>query len=251
MRNLMYVMRGSATRLPILTIAAIVVLTGCAPQGAQPSPELAAMADRWEEGINTGNLDLLVSMYTSDARLMAPNTVMEQGSDAVRAAFGEMIEAGITADLNTLDAAAAGDLGYRVGTYSLFAPDGSPIDTGKYVEVWRKTAAGWQIADDVWNSDLPADAGKTFVSITHEVKDKDVWLAAWTGPNSRKQMFAEHGAGAVKVFSSPDDPSRVGLLVEILDMDAMMAWLNSPESATAKAEDGVIDSSIRIMTEVK
>ena len=171
MRNLMHVVLGSAKRLPVLAVAAIVVLAACAPQGAQPSPELAAMADRWEEGINTGDLDLLVSMYTSDARLMAPNTPMGQGSEAIRTAFGELIEGGITAELETLEAAVAGDLGYRVGTYSLFAADGSPVDTGKYVEVWQKTAAGWQIADDVYNSDLPADAGKTFVSITHEVKD--------------------------------------------------------------------------------
>jgi len=251
MRNLMQMIVGSPMRISVVAILAVVALAACAPQGTQPSPELAGMDDRWEEAINTGDLDMLVSMYTSDARLMAPNTPVGQGSEAIRAAFGELIEAGITAEIDTIEAAVAGDLGYRVGTYSLFAADGSPIDTGKYVEVWQKTAAGWQIADDVYNSDLPADAGKTFVSITHEVKDKDIWLAAWTGPNSRKLTFAEHGAAAIKVFQSPDDPKRVGLLVEVVDMDAMVAWLNSPESAAAKAEDGVIDSSIRVMTEVK
>ena len=241
----------SKNMVPMVALVAIVALAGCAPQGTQPSPELAAMSERWEQAINTGDLDMLVSMYTSDARLMAPNSPMGQGSEAIRAAFGEMIEAGITGEIDTLEAAVSGDLGYRAGTYSLFAADGSPIDTGKYVEVWEKTAAGWQIAYDVYNSDLPADAGKTFVSITHEVKDKDVWLAAWTGPNSRREMFAENGAGAVKIFSSPDDPKRVGLFVEVLDMDAMGAWLNSPEGAAAKAEDGVIDSTIRVMTEVQ
>ncbi len=163
----------------------------------------------------------------------------------------EMIGAGITAEIDTIEAAVAADIGYRVGTYALFAPDGSPVDAGKYIELWRKTAAGWQISDDVWNSDFPADAGKTFVSFTHDVKDKDVWLAAWTGPNSRKEMFAANGAGAIKVFDAPDDSKRVGLLVEVIDMDAMMAWLNSPEGAAAKAEDGVIDSTLRFMTEVK
>jgi len=251
MRNLMQEILSAANKVPMMALVAIVALAACAPQGTQPSPELAAMSERWEQGLNTGDLDLLVSMYTSDARLMAPNTPVGQGSEAVRAAFGGMIEGGITGEIDTIEAAVSGDLGYRAGTYSLFGADGSPIDTGKYVEVWEKTAAGWQIAYDVYNSDLPADAGKTFVSITHEVKDKDVWLAAWTGPNSRRETFAEHGAGAVKVFQSPDDPKRVGLLVEILDMDAMVAWLNSPESAAAKAEDGVIDSTVRFMTEVK
>ena len=251
MRDLMKKIVSTANPVQMVVLVAIVVLAACAPQGTQPSPELAAMSERWEQGLNTGDLDLLASMYTSDARLMAPNTPMAQGSEAVRAEFGELIQGGITGELDTIEAAVSGDLGYRAGTYSLFGADGSPIDAGKYVEVWEKTAAGWQIAYDVYNSDLPADASKTFVSITHEVKDKDVWLAAWTGPGSRREMFAEHGAGAIKVFQSPDDPKRVGLLVEILDMEAMVAWLNSPDSAAAKAEDGVIDSSIRVMTEVK
>ncbi len=251
MQNLVREVVTSKNMVPMVALVAIVALAGCAPQGTQPSPELAAMSERWEQAINTGDLDMLVSMYTSDARIMAPNTPLSEGHDAVKADFGGMIAAGITAELNTLEAEVSGDLGYRAGTYSLFAADGSPIDTGKYVEVWEKTAAGWQIAYDVYNSDLPADAGKTFVSITHEVQDKDVWLAAWTGPDSRRGIFAENGAGAIKVFSSPDDPKRVGLLVEILDMDAMGAWLNSPEGAAAKAEDGVIESTIRMMTEVQ
>ena len=70
-------------------------------------------------------------------------------------------------------------------------------------------------------------------------------------PTAAARTFAEHGAGAIKVFHSPDDPKLVGLLVEITDMDAMTAWLSSPEGASAKAEDGVIDSTIRLMTEVK
>ena len=251
MRNLKHVIVGSARTLPIVAIVAIVVLAACAPQGSQSSPEIAAMSDRWEQGINSGDIDLLVTMYTPDCRLMGPNAPMMQGSEAVRAIFGEMIAAGITAELVTLEATVAGDIGHRVGTYSLTAADGSPIDHGKYVEVWKKTAAGWQISDDVWNSDLPADAGKTFVSITHEVKDKDHWLAAWTGPDSRREIFAANGAGAIKVFQNPEDSKQVGLLVEVVDMDAMMTWLTSPESAAAKAEDGVDDKTLRFMTEVK
>lgn len=251
MRNLKHVIGDLTREVQIVAILAIVVLAACAPQGAQPSPELAAMSERWEEGLNGGDIEMLASMYTADAQLMPPNSQMMQGSDAVRAEFGEMIEDGFTADLESLDAAVSGDLGYRVGTYTIFAPDDSAVDTGKYIELWRKTAAGWQITHDIWNSDLAADAGKTYVNFTHKVKDPDVWLAAWTGPNSRREMFAENGAGEIKVFQAPDDPKRVGLLVEVTDMDAMMAWLNSPEGAAAKAEDGVIDSSLIFMTEVK
>lgn len=251
MRNVNSVNADLRGGLHIIGVLAIIVLAACTPQGSQPSPEIAAMSERWEKGINGGDVELLASMYTADARLMPPNGPMMQGPDAARAIFGEMITAGITAKLETLEATVASDIGYRVGSYSLFAADGSTVDTGKYVELWQKTAAGWQLTDDIWNSDFPADAGKTFVTFTHDVKDKEVWLAAWTGPDSRKETFAANGAGAIKVFGAPDDSKRVGLLVEVIDMDTMMAWLNSPEGAAAKAEDGVINSSLTFMTEVK
>jgi ketosteroid isomerase-like protein len=251
MRNLKKVKVDPRSGLQIAAILAIVVLAACAPQGSQSSPELAAMSSRWSQAISSGDLDTLMAMYTSDCRILPPNAPMEQGTAAARAEFSKLTDAGLTVELNALEATVAGDIGYRVGTYSLFGPDGSPVDSGKFIDVWRKTAAGWQTSNDMWSSDLPADAGKTFVNITHEVKDRDVWLAAWTGPNSRKRMFAEHGAGEIKVFASPDDPNRVGLLVEVLDMDALTSWLASPEAAAPKAEDGVIDSTISFMTEVK
>jgi hypothetical protein len=34
-------------------------------------------------------------------------------------------------------------------------------------------------------------------------------------------------------------------------MDSLMTWINSPEGQQAKAEDGVVDASIRVLTEVK
>jgi ketosteroid isomerase-like protein len=230
---------------------AVASLTACAPQGAQPSAELAALAERWEQSFNAGDLDALAALYTADCRLMAPNAEMAQGGEAVRAGFGAMREAGLTVDLETLDATAAGDLGYRVTTYAVSAPDGTVIDRGKAVELWRKTAAGWQIASDIWNSDLPEGAGKTYLNVTHEVEDIERWLAAWEGPNGRRRTFAEHGVGSVRVFRSPDDPKRVGLLVEVLDLAALQAYMASPDAAAAKAADGVIDSTLRFMTEVQ
>ena len=242
---------GRARGGVLVAALAIAVLAACAPQGAQDSPELAALADGWERAYNAGDLEALAALYTADCRLMAPNAPAAQGGPAVRAAFGAMREAGLTVDLETLDATAAGDLGYRVNTYAVAAPDGTVVDRGKAVELWRKTAAGWQIASDIWNSDLPEGAGKTYLSVTHEVEDVDRWLAAWQAPDGRRKTFAEHGVGSVRVFRSPDDPKRVGLLVEVLDLAALQSYMASPEAAAAKAADGVIDSTLRFMTEVQ
>lgn len=239
------------SRLGLVAIVAMFGVGACAPPAAQDSAGLIAQSARWDAALNSGNLDELAALYTPDCRLLVPNAAMVTGSEAVKSEFGKMVAAGLKSKLETVEATVAGDVGYHVGTYSVFAPDKTTIDRGKFIEVWRKTPAGWQIASDIWNSDLPADAGITYLAITHEVKDKDRWLEAWSGPNGRKAMFAEHGVGNVRVFESPDDPRRVGLLVEVQDMEAFTAFADSPATKAAKAEDGVIEETLRFMREVK
>ncbi len=86
---------------------------------------------------------------------------------------------------------------------------------------------------------------------THEVNDPAHWRAAWQGPNSRHQMFAQHGAPNVRLYQSSSNPRLTGLLIEVSDMDAFQAMLNSPEGAAAKRADGVRDPTLRIFMEMK
>ena len=130
------------------------------------------------------------------------------------------------------------------------SPDGVVIERGKFTEVWTRTPAGWQIASDTWNSDGGSVEADTWI-ITHEVADGDHWLAAWQGEPSRRESSAEHGAPSVRLFRSPDDPDSVGLVVDVADAQAFNGYLASPEGAEAKAADGVIDGTIRILAEVE
>lgn len=223
----------------------------CAPQGAQPSPELAAMSDQWATALAAGDIEGIVGLYAPDCRIMPPNAPSAEGHEAVRAIFGGMVAAGLTGDLETIEAMVSGDIGYKLGRYTLMAPDGSVVDKGKFSETWKKTAAGWQIGSDMYSSDLPIPGSGTTLVITHEVEDADHWLAAWSGPDSRRKMFAEHGATNVRVFQSPESAKQMGLVVEVGNMEELMAFISSPESEAAKAEDGVIDGSLRFHAEVK
>ena len=47
---------------------------------------------------------------------------------------------------------AAGDWAWRSGTWSV---ETTPVVTGKYIEVWRRTADGWRLHKDIWNVDGP------------------------------------------------------------------------------------------------
>jgi len=146
---------------------------------------------------------------------------------------------------------AAGDIGYRVGVYSLLAPDGAVVDRGKYVETWRKVDGEWKISNDIWNSNMPVAAGTTVV-ITHEVKDADRWLAAFHGPDSRREFFASNaGVSKVRTFQSPENPNLTALVLDIADTNAFDAFLQSDAAKASKAEDGVKDATMRVFVEVE
>lgn len=234
-----------------MMVLATLAIAGCAPQTGQHNESIAAGSEAWHVALNGGDVDAVAALYADDARVMPPNAEMGQGRDAVVTSFGELIDAGLGARLDTIEITSAGDVGYHVGNYAITAADGTVVDRGKYIEVWRQIGGEWKITDDIWNSDLPAVPETTIVSIMHQVKDGDAWLAAWQGEGSRHEMFAANGAPNVHVMHSPEMDNQFGLVVEVADMDSFMAWIQSPDSAAAKAEDGVLDKGFRVLMEVE
>ena len=234
-----------------LVLVLVLSVVACAPQAADQSAELAALTDGWENALNAGDVDTLAGLYAEDCVLMPPNFELATGQAAARETFGGMIDAGLTGELDTITATAAGGVGYHTGTYWLKDANGTTIDRGKYMEGWRKIDGEWKIVHDIWNSDWAQFASATTMTITHDVKDADNWLAAWQGEDSRKGDFAQHGVANVRVFQNSEKQNQVSLLVDVADMEAFHAYLMSEEGAKNKAEDGVIDKGMRMYKEVK
>jgi len=242
----------------LLLLPVLLIFTGCsqAPQSTDGSI-IVSSSQAWEDALNAGDIDAVVGVYTSDARVMPPNGKTSSGSDGIRAAFGPMIEGGLSVDLTSLDAMASGDIGYNVGTYVLMAGD-EQVDVGKYMETWSRGDDGqWRISNDIYNSDLPAAPAaaksmpKTHLMITHEVADAEVWLAAWRGEDSRHKLFKDNGAKHVHTFQNADNPNLTGLVIAVGDMDALNAMLASDEGMAAAAEDGVLGDTLTVLTEAK
>jgi ketosteroid isomerase-like protein len=238
---------GHAALACVLAIA----VAGCAPQAADQSAEFAVAAKGWQEAYDTGDVDAIAAVYTEDCVLMPPNSELGSGHGFVKGAFGGMLAAGLTSTTQTVGAAAAGGVGYHAGTYTLSGPDGTVVDKGKFIEGWRKIDGEWKITHDIFNSDWDQYASATTVVATHDVKDGDHWLAAWQGENSRHGLFAEHGVANVRVFQNPEQPNQTGLVIDVTDMAAFQAMLASEVGTTAKAEDGVIDKTLKFYAEVE
>jgi len=242
-------MRKLIIALPLLLVA---IACTQSPPPTDPSVIHARSAE-WEAALNAGDIEAVVALYESDARLLPPNEEMQSGADAVRASFGAMIDAGLTGKLNSVDTQIAGDIAYNLGTYTLMAGD-TVVDTGKYMETWHRGEDGqWRYSNDIWNSDVPVATagGNAHLVILHEVDDAEHWLAAWRGENSRHQLFEANGAAHVHTFQNADNPHLTGLLISVTDMDALNAMLSSEEGKAAAAEDGVRADTVKVLTEAE
>ena len=79
----------------------------------------------------------------------------------------------------------------------------------------------------------------------HDVKDKDHWLAS----PKREEFFGPLGVTNIRTFANPEDPTRVGVLMDVADMDALMAAMQTEAAAEAMAYDGVLPETLVILVE--
>lgn len=79
----------------------------------------------------------------------------------------------------------------------------------------------------------------------HDVKDKDHWLAS----PKREEILGPLGVTNIRTFVNPQNPTQVAVLMDVPDMDAVMALMQSEAGAEAMAYDGVLPETLVILVE--
>jgi hypothetical protein len=79
----------------------------------------------------------------------------------------------------------------------------------------------------------------------HEVKDREHWLAS----PRRQEFFGPLGVTGIRTFVDPQHPTRVGLVMDVPDLDAMMAAMQTEAAAAAMEHDGVLPETLVILLE--
>jgi hypothetical protein len=77
----------------------------------------------------------------------------------------------------------------------------------------------------------------------HDVDDVQHWL---TSPK-REEVFGPLGVTNIRTFVDPQGSNRVGLIMDVPDLDAVMAVTQSEAGAEAMAHDGVHADSLVIL----
>lgn len=79
----------------------------------------------------------------------------------------------------------------------------------------------------------------------HDVEDTDHWLAS----PKREEVFGPLGVTNIRTFVSPDDPKKVAVLMDIPDLDAVLAYMQTEDAAAAMSHDGVLPETLVFLLE--
>ena len=79
---------------------------------------------------------------------------------------------------------------------------------------------------------------------THEVDD----VAHWLSSPKRAEVFGSV-AKDIRTFVDPENPSRVGLSMDVSDMAAFQAVMESEAGAAAMKYDGVRQATLVVLVE--
>ena len=83
------------------------------------------------------------------------------------------------------------------------------------------------------------------IIVTHDVTDTDHWLSS----SKRAELLPSLGASNLRTFVNPQDRTKVGLVMDIADLDVLFAVLENPsdELAEAMKYDTVLPETMAIL----
>ena len=83
------------------------------------------------------------------------------------------------------------------------------------------------------------------IIVTHDVTDTDHWLTSL----KREELLPSLGASNLRTFVNPQDRTKVGLVMDIADLDVLFAVLANPsdELAEAMKYDTVVPETMAIL----
>jgi hypothetical protein len=79
----------------------------------------------------------------------------------------------------------------------------------------------------------------------HEVKDVQHWLSS----PKREEFFGALGVSEIKTYVDPQGSKRVGVTMNVGDMEALMGAMQTQEAADAMEHDGVIPETLVMLVE--
>ena len=151
-----------AAGLALLSLSGARAQTSAGPADEKAIKDLDA---QWSASAAAHDLDKVVSYYSTDAIVMAPNMASATTAEARRKTWEDVVNPSLSISWKAtkVEMARSGEMAVVSGTYDTTSKDSKiPSDHGKYMELFKRQPNGdWKCTLDIWNSDLAAPAAGT------------------------------------------------------------------------------------------
>jgi ketosteroid isomerase-like protein len=117
-----------------------------------------SICQQFQKSFNQGDVEGLASLYLEDAKILPPNMDMIEGKDTIQTFWQGALDMGIksyTAEM--IEVESSGNLGFFVGTYTLYGDGNQVINKGKFLTVLKNIDGKWKIYRDIFNSSIPLE----------------------------------------------------------------------------------------------
>lgn len=145
-----------------LFIFLIVGMLSCSPppvDEAAVREAITAVNQQFMDAYNSQDAEALAGLYTADGMLLPPNTKSVQGRENIQNFWGQAMSMGPSQlKLETTELYAHAEEATEMGMATVTAPDGTLLDTGPFMVIWKKVDGSWYLHRDIWNSDMPPPA---------------------------------------------------------------------------------------------
>lgn len=120
--------------------------------------EIKATYSVFSSAFLKGDAKTVASTYTTDARLLVPNTPLIVGRSNIENFWVGFIKAtGINGvSLTPLKIDMDSDTSAIEEGNFILSVDGTEVNKGKYIVIWRLEDGQWKLHQDIFNTDLPA-----------------------------------------------------------------------------------------------
>ncbi len=145
-------------RTTAMMMLAMLSIAGCM-QSPAPEPFPQDVADAWVARFAAHDAAGLAALYTEDGQLLPPDGEVVSGRAAIQEfAAKNNPPDGPTFEFATIETLVFGDYAHRQGNFTVKAPDGSAVESGKFIELWKKVGGKWLIHRDMWSRNAPPAA---------------------------------------------------------------------------------------------
>jgi uncharacterized protein (TIGR02246 family) len=150
----------SSSFAPTMLVLVAVTLAGCTQVKREDATNARAGIDaanhQFMDAFARGDAGAIATLYAEDGQLLPPGNQPVQGRTAIEKLWRGLLSLPVKGfQLTTTELIAHDDDAVEVGRYAIIGNDGRELDSGKYIVLWKRGAAGWRLYRDIWNSNAP------------------------------------------------------------------------------------------------